>query len=111
MPHPRSVNNRGDFCDKSEFTYDADSDTYRCPAGGTLHYRNASRKNQAANYSGENCAGCALKPKCTTASVRWVTRHQHEAALDRLAARMATRPDAMSPGDPWSSTPSPSSNG
>lgn len=95
VPHPRSVNTRGDFFDKSDFVYDAGSNTYRCPAGGTLRFRNASRKNQAANYSGETCAGCALKPKCTAAPVRWVTRHQHEAALDRLAARMATRPDAM----------------
>ncbi|MGE5504421.1 MAG: IS1182 family transposase [Actinomycetota bacterium] len=95
VPHPRSVNTRGDFFDKSAFVYDADNNTYRCPAGGTLRLRNASRKNQAANYSGENCAGCPLKPKCTAASVRWVTRHQHEAVLDRLAARMATRPDAM----------------
>lgn len=95
VPHPRAVNNRGDFFDKSEFTYDAGSDTYLCPAGGALRFRNASRKNQAANYSGENCAGCALKPKCTAAAVRWVTRHQHEAALDRLAERMTTRPAAM----------------
>lgn len=95
VPHPRSVNNHGAFFDKSEFVYDAGSNTYRCPAGGTLCFRNASRRNQAANYSGENCAGCALKPQCTAASVRWVTRHQHEATLERLAARMAARPGAM----------------
>jgi transposase len=42
-----------------------------------------------------NCAGCALKPGCTKAAARWVTRHLYEEELDRLAARMEAHPEMM----------------
>ena len=95
VPHPRSVNTQGKYFDKSQFVYQPESDTYTCPAGGTLRYLSASAKNQAISYRGIDCAGCAVKPQCTTAEARWVTRHMHEDALERAAARMKMRPGIM----------------
>jgi transposase len=95
VPHPRSTNNKGDYFAKSRFVYEAEHDRYRCPAGGVLLFRSASEKKQARNYVGVNCADCALKSRCTKAKARWVTRHQYEEVLDRLAARMTARPDIM----------------
>jgi transposase len=95
VPHPRSVNTRGEFFDKSRFVYQPESDTYRCPAGKTLRFHSASIPRQASNYVGIACEGCAVKAQCTTADARWVTRHRHEGALERAAARMKQRPGIM----------------
>jgi transposase len=95
VPHPRSVNPHGEFFAKSEFVYDPESDTYRCPAGNVLRFENASAKNQSRNYKAEGCATCTLKPRCTKAAVRRVSRHEHETTLDALAERMRQRPEAM----------------
>jgi transposase len=95
VPHPRSTNTKGDFFPKSQFVYEPEQDRYRCPAGEILRFHSTSDKKQATNYVGVNCAGCALKPKCTKAAARWVTRHHYEEVLDRLAARMKERPGIM----------------
>jgi hypothetical protein len=95
VPHPRSVNTQGKYFAKSQFVYQPESDTYTCPAGGTMRYLSASAKKQAISYRGIDCAGCAVKPQCTTAEARWLTRHMHEDALDRAAARMKMRPGIM----------------
>jgi len=95
VPHPRSSNTKGPFFPKSQFVYEEKQDQYRCPAGGVMRFHSASDKKQASNYVGINCTGCALKSRCTKAEARWVTRHQYEDALDRLAARMKTRPNIM----------------
>jgi transposase len=95
VPHPRSTNTKGDFFPKSQFVYEPEQDRYRCPAGEILRFHSASPQKQASNYVGVNCAGCALKSRCTNAKARWVTRHLYEEVLDRLAARMKTRPGIM----------------
>ena len=95
VPHPRSTNTQGAFFDKSQFVYEPEQDQYRCPAGEVLRFHSASTKKQASNYVGVNCAGCALKPGCTKAAARWVTRHLYEEELDRLAARMEAHPEMM----------------
>lgn len=95
VPHPRSVNTHGAFFAKAAFVYDPASDTYRCPAGGVLRFRNVSAKKQARNYRAESCAGCALKPRCTKAAARWLSRHEHEAVLEAVAERLRRRPEAM----------------
>ena len=95
VPHPRSTNTQGAFFDKSQFVYEPEQDQYRCPAGEVLRFHSASAKKQASNYVGVNCAGCALKPSCTKAAARWVTRHLYEEELDRLAVRMEAHPEMM----------------
>ena len=91
MPHVpvlRGRNNKGDgtLFDRSEFTYQPESDTFLCPAGQTLARKQLSRKDRAVYHTcqPEVCATCALKSKCTTGSRRWVTRHLHDDALERM---------------------------
>jgi transposase len=95
VPHPRSTNTKGEFFPKSQFVYEEEQNQYRCPAGEVLRFHSASDKKQASNYVGVSCAGCALKSRCTGAKARWVTRHKYEEALNRLAARMQTRPGIL----------------
>lgn len=94
MPPPRPSN--GALFDKSRFVYDAESDSYRCPAGRTLRFGNVS-KDEMRNYkaNAKDCSACALKQRCTKASRRWVTRHRHEPALEALARRTQERPEMM----------------
>lgn len=97
VPHPRSRNTQGDFFEKSDFDWDAARQHYICPAGNVLSFENASRKNQSANYAADpkDCASCALKPHCTKADRRRVSRHLLEETLDKLTQRMADHPEAM----------------
>jgi hypothetical protein len=39
------------------------------------------------------CSACPLKTHCTTASRRWITRHLHDDALQRM--RQRATPEAM----------------
>ena len=41
------------------------------------------------------CRGCEIKPQCTGASFRRVDRWEGEAVLDRMADRLAARPDIL----------------
>lgn len=95
VAHPRSVNTQGPYFDKSQFTYQPESDSYSCPAGRTLRFHSASVAKQAANYVSISCAGCALKPQCTKKKARWVTRHMHEEVLERTAERLKQRRGIM----------------
>ena len=70
---------------ESAFTYDAASDTYRCPAGETLRARRLHRVRHTMEYKarGSVCAACVLRPQCTSAKLgRTVKRHEKQAALD-----------------------------
>jgi len=41
------------------------------------------------------CADCPLRPRCTDAGYRAVSRLEHEDALDRMAARLKARPEVL----------------
>jgi transposase len=97
VPANRAVNNQGDgtLFDRTKFTYQADSDTFLCPAGQTLARKQLVRKDRSVYYMGqpEVCGSCALKSRCTTSSQRLVSRHLHEEALQRMQQRAT--PEAM----------------
>jgi transposase len=97
VPANRAVNNQGDgtLFDRTKFTYQAESDTFLCPAGQTLARKQLVRKDRSVYYMGqpEVCGSCALKPRCTTSSQRLVSRHLHEDALQRMQQRAT--PEAM----------------
>lgn len=97
VPANRAINNKGDgtLFDRSRFTYDEKSDTFRCPAGATLVRIQLSRKDRCVMYAAEaqTCGGCPIKTACTIASRRWITRHLHEGALIRMQQRAT--PEAM----------------
>ena len=88
-PANRAINNHGDgtLFDRSAFVYDADSDTFRCPAGRRLVRRQLHRDGTNVIYGSNDCSGCTLKPQCTMAARRSVTRNLHEDALNRMNQR------------------------
>ena len=89
----------------SDFTYDADARTCRCPAGKSLYRKGAS--NVTNGYVGEHlrgakrdCAPCALRDQClrtpTTTVVRNVAffRGRADAETETHTMRMQQRLDA-----------------
>jgi hypothetical protein len=98
VPVTRSVNNQGDgrLFDRSQFLYDEQTDTFRCPAGQTLTRKQLVRKDHSVYYAAtaDICGVCALKPHCTNGSKRIVSRHLHEDAFQRNAAASDTADDA-----------------
>lgn len=95
VPANRAINNQGDetLFDRTAFVYEAGSDSFRCPAGRRLVRKQLHRDTTSVIYASNDCSGCALKPQCTTAARRFVTRHLHEEALNRMNGRAT--PDMM----------------
>jgi transposase len=87
----------GDFYPAAAFRYDPKSDSYRCPAGKLLAFKQNDRKNTCRIYAAQkdDCASCALKPRCTNASRRLVSRHEHVEAFERMVDRLAKDPGIM----------------
>jgi len=86
------------FFTKEQFRYDADADVLICPGGQKLEakYKRKIRDNDAMAYvNTKACKGCELRARCTNAAFRKVTRYANEAILDRMAARLAARPEVM----------------
>ena len=83
---------RDGFFTRDMFRYDRDADAYRCPADKALTYRGTVRASQVRAYRSRpaDCAGCALKPRCTTAKQRAVTRLVAEDARDQVRALAGT---------------------
>ena len=87
------------FFTKDQFRYDDKADTYMCPGGEALSrarsrpVRDEVRLFDYANASA--CKTCALKARCTNAASRKVTRYENEAVLDRMAERLAARPEVL----------------
>lgn len=76
---------------KARFTYDAATDTYRCPAGEVLRRCGSDARRQINRYRASACAGCALKPHCTRASARTIARSWYASACERAAQRATPR--------------------
>jgi hypothetical protein len=97
VPVQRAMNNKdgGIYFDRSAFTYDKGCDSYRCPAGEVLKRKTISTADRLVLYTTGACGGCNLKPQCTGAKQRWVTRHFEEDALERMRERLEAHPEAM----------------
>lgn len=95
VPANRSINNQGNgtLFDRSLFIYDEKTDTFRCPANQKLARKQLSRKDRCVMYAATVgvCDKCPLKARCTKTSRRWITRHLHEGALQRMNARATTQ--------------------
>jgi transposase len=96
-PVNRSVNNQGDgtMFDRSAFVYQPDADIYTCPADRVLVRKQVMRRDSLILYAASDCAGCSLKPRCTTAERRFITRHLHEDALERMRTRIEADPSLI----------------
>ena len=67
------------------FSYDADTDTYRCPGGNALRRRSHKEKRQAIEYAikFKICKECPLIEQCTKSKTgRSVKRHIRQQELD-----------------------------
>jgi transposase len=95
VPANRAINNQGNgtLFDRSLFIYDEKTDTFRCPADQTLHRKQMLSKKKSVLYAAtvETCSKCPLKAQCTSTARRFLQRHLHDAALQRMNAR-ATGP-------------------
>jgi transposase len=83
---------------KDEFQYDADEDSYVCPAGQRLHPYSSSllRGLKKINYVNKPaCDDCQIRPRCTGGKFRSVSRLENEAVLDRMQARLAKHPGVL----------------
>ncbi|MBZ5775718.1 IS1182 family transposase [Rhizobium sp. VS19-DR104.2] len=98
VPKPlRGAAVREGFFSKDEFRYDAGKDVYVCPAGQHLspRYEKKTRDLKLVEYCNRDaCRSCGLKPHCTH-GYRRVGRVENEAVLDRMAARLAARPEVL----------------
>lgn len=73
--------------DKVAFTYNAESDTFTCPAGKTMKRRKFYKKRQHYEYitAAGTCNRCQLKSQCTKAkSGRTLKRHIRQDDLDSM---------------------------
>jgi Transposase DDE domain len=76
-----------------EFVYDAEKDSYTCPAGETLRRQGYDRRDGYVRYAVRTsaCEGCPLKSKCTnTPKGRWISRGLEEEYLERVRAYRET---------------------
>ncbi len=98
VPHSATSHNKakGQF-DRSEFHYIAVDDEYQCPAGERLIHRftRTEKGKQIRRYWSSACPTCPIRAQCTTGKNRRVSRWVHEAVVERAAARLAEKPNAM----------------
>jgi hypothetical protein len=91
VPANRGINNKGDgiLFNRSLFVYDEKTDTFCCPGQQTLVRKQLSRKDRCVMYAVDTqvCGACWMKSRCTSSSRRWITRHLHEGALQRMERR------------------------
>ena len=84
------------------FTYEAEANVYRCPAGKQLYPTKGCKTNGArveARYISRksDCDACAMRARCLAAKAltRTVYRWEHQAVLDRHRERMKGADDQM----------------
>lgn len=108
LPRPRkgSAEAGGRF-GKEAFSYEANTDTYRCPESHTLSRETEWRKPigpEPAEGRGEPhiayahppaCRSCPHQAQCTTADYRRLTRWEGEAIVEAMHARVAAHPEIM----------------
>ena len=82
---------------KQDFVYVPTEDVYRCPAGEKLTYRFTGEEagKMLRHYWATACPTCPLKSQCTPASLRRITRWEHEHVLEAVQQRLDANPQAM----------------
>jgi transposase len=83
----RGTGTKKDIFPKEAFTYNAELDTFTCPAGQILKRRKFFKRRQHYEYiaSAGTCNSCQLKEQCTKAkSGRSLKRHVRQDDLDSM---------------------------
>jgi hypothetical protein len=83
----KSARSDGTFS-RADFVFDQERDIYICPGGAELTSTGNIDQGHTVYYraSKNDCSVCKLKPKCTTAVARKVTRDINEDVRDRVRA-------------------------
>jgi transposase len=73
---------------RADFVFDRERNVYVCPAGKLLTHSGLIDQGRILPYraSAFHCARCALKPRCTTAASRKVSRDIDEDVRDQVRA-------------------------
>jgi Transposase DDE domain len=73
---------------RADFVFDQEHNIYVCPGGAELTSTGNIDQGHIVYYraSKSDCSQCSLKPKCTTAVVRKITRDLNEDVRDRVRA-------------------------
>jgi len=81
----------------NEFVYDAEQDTYTCPANQVLHTNGhicKKRKHRVKRYYTKACDGCHLREKCTkNKKGRYIERSIYQEALEENEKRVNQNPE------------------
>src|SRR5262249_38789254 len=96
VPRQKTVNtNDAKFFNRDAFIYDAEADSFICPAGERLARSYISHSEQKTYYTTKACEACALKGQCTDAKRRKIVRHFHEDAREAMHRRAIEDPAFM----------------
>jgi transposase len=91
VPAIRTRNSHGDgnFYQADKFRYEPETDTYHCPGNKILRRRAIHTKDKSIMYAAnpKECGSCSLKPHCTSAPQRRMSRHIYEDARERMNQR------------------------
>ena len=73
------------FYGPERFTYQPESNSYRCPAGEQLNYVGLNVRNRAQAYIGsaKRCGACSQKAHCTSGRYKYLAIHMDEPARQR----------------------------
>ncbi len=87
----KSARHDGAFS-RADFVFDQERNIYVCPAGAKLTSTGNTDQGHIVYYraSKNDCSICSLKPKCTTAGVRKITRDLNEDVRDHVRALAGT---------------------
>jgi transposase len=77
---------------RADFVFDQERNIYICPGGAVLTSTGNIDQGHTVYYRANknDCSACPLKPKCTTAPMRKVTRDVNEDIRDRVRALAST---------------------
>ena len=78
----------------SDFKYQAEDNTYLCPAGQVMKARRVHPQKRTWEYHLPKgvCAKCQLRPQCTRSKTgRTIQRHEHQPLLDRAREQAHSR--------------------
>jgi hypothetical protein len=93
VPRAKTVNPNGtQYFSRDRFSYDRESDSWRCPAGATLSLFKTSHTQKKKEYTSRACGSCALKPQCTEAPRRVIVRDFYEDAREAMHRRAMADP-------------------
>jgi len=93
VPRAETVNPNGtQYFSRDRFSYDRETDSWRCPAGTTLSLYKTSHTQKKKEYTTEACGSCPLKPQCTKAARRVIVRDFYEDAREAMHQRASADP-------------------